>query len=137
MKIYHTFRRLMQKNSIKLSRYFSMEPKNSLPYENDAIRITMKVIMDENSKMLISPLSGKKFIKNEKLEMYIILSSSTIQIINHKYSYVVYVSDKKYDKLINFFNEEVEKRREIFEKEIMSNIGYSMKNILNSINNEK
>jgi hypothetical protein len=114
-----------------------MEPKNSLPYENDAIRITMKVIMDENSKMLISPLSGKKFIKNEKLEMYIILSSSTIQIINHKYSYVVYVSDKKYDKLINFFNEEVEKRREIFEKEIMSNIGYSMKNILNSINNEK
>ena len=137
MKIYHTFRRLMQKNSIKLSRYFSMEPKNSLPYENDAIRITLKVIMDENSKMLISPLSGKKFIKNEKLEMYIILSSSTIQIINHKYSYVVYVSDKKYDKLINFFNEEVEKRREIFEKEIMSNIGYSMKNILNSINNEK
>ena len=83
--------------------------------------------------MLMSPLSGKKYIKNEKLGMYIILSSSTVQIINHKYSYVVFISDKKYDKLINDFNIVVEKRREIFEKEILGNINMSMKSILKTL----
>ena len=65
--------------------------------------------------------------------MYIILSSSTVQIINHKYSYVVFISDKKYDKLINDFNIVVEKRREIFEKEILGNINMSMKSILKTL----
>jgi hypothetical protein len=61
-----------------------------------------------------------------------------VQIINHKYSYVVFISDKKYDKLINEFNIEVEKRRELFEREILGNINVSMKSILKTLNeNEK
>ena len=87
-----------------------------------------------DSTMLISPLSGKKYIKNEKFGMYIILSSSTVQIINHRYSYVIFISDKKYDKLINEFNVEVEKRRQFFEKEILGNINVSMKSILKTLN---
>ena len=95
---YHLFRRQMQRNYIYVQRLLTLKDSNSSPYENDAIRITTKLVNDKDSTMLISPLSGKKYIKNEKLGMYIILSSSTVQIINHKYSYVVFISDKKYDK---------------------------------------
>lgn len=134
MELYHKFRRLMQRNYIWVSRIVTPSTVESSPHENDALRITSKLVKDKDSTMLISPLSGKKYIKNEKFGMYIILHSSTIQIINHKYSYVVFVADKKYDKIVQEFNIEVERRRELFEKEILGNINHSMKSIIKTIN---
>lgn len=134
MGLYHKFRRLMQRNYIWVTRVATLSNVDSSPYENDAIRITQKLINDKDSTMLISPLSGKKYIKNDKFGMYVILHSSTIQIINHKYSYVVFVADKKYDKILQEFNIEVELRRELFEKEILGNINHSMKSIIKTIN---
>lgn len=134
MGLYHKFRRLMQRNYIWVSRIVTPSTVESSPHENDALRITSKLVKDKDSTMLISPLSGKKYIKNEKFGMYIILHSSTIQIINHKYSYVVFVADKKYDKILQEFNIEVERRRELFEKEILGNINHSMKSIIKTIN---
>jgi len=134
MGLYHKFRRLMQRNYIWVTRVATLSNVDSSPYENDAIRITQKLINDKDSTMLISPLSGKKYIKNDKFGMYVILHSSTIQIINHKYSYVVFISDKKYDKIINEFNIEVENRRQVFEKEILGNIQHSMKSIIKTLN---
>ena len=134
MGLYHKFRRLMQRNYIWISRVGTPSTVESSPHENDALRITSKLVKDKDSTMLISPLSGKKYIKNEKFGMYIILHSSTIQIINHKYSYVVFVADKKYDKIVQEFNIEVERRRELFEKEILGNINHSMKSIIKTIN---
>lgn len=134
MGLYHKFRRLMQRNYIWVTRVTTPSNVDSSPYENDAIRITQKLINDKDSTMLISPLSGKKYIKNDKFGMYVILHSSTIQIINHKYSYVVFISDKKYDKIINEFNIEVENRRQVFEKEILGNIQHSMKSIIKTLN---
>jgi hypothetical protein len=131
---YHMFRRKMQRNYIYVHRLLTPKDTNTSQHENDAIRITSKLVNDMDSTMLISPLSGKKYIKNEKFGMYIILSSSTVQIINHRYSYVIFISDKKYDKLINEFNVEVEKRRQFFEKEILGNINVSMKSILKNLN---
>lgn len=131
---YHLFRRKMQRNYIYVQRLLTPKDTNTSQHENDAIRITSKLVNDMDSTMLISPLSGKKYIKNEKFGMYIILSSSTVQIINHRYSYVIFISDKKYDKLINEFNVEVEKRRQFFEKEILGNINVSMKSILKTLN---
>ena len=123
----------MQRNYIYVQRLLTPKDTNTSQHENDAIRITSKLVNDMDSTMLISPLSGKKYIKNEKFGMYIILSSSTVQIINHTYSYVIFISDKKYDKLINEFNVEVEKRRQFFEKEILGNINVSMKSILKTL----
>jgi hypothetical protein len=123
----------MQRNYIWVTRVATPSNVDSSPYENDAIRITQKLINDKDSTMLISPLSGKKYIKNDKFGMYVILHSSTIQIINHKYSYVVFISDKKYDKIINEFNIEVENRRQVFEKEILGNIQHSMKSIIKTL----
>jgi hypothetical protein len=134
MGLYHKFRRLMQRNYIWVTRVATLSNVDSSPYENDAIRITQKLINDKDSTMLISPLSGKKYIKNDKFGMYVILHSSSVQIINHKYSYVVFISDKKYDKIINEFNIEVENRRQVFEKEILGNIQHSMKSIIKTLN---
>ena len=83
--------------------------------------------------MLLTPISGKRYITNESQQISIILSSSSVQIINHTYSYTVFLSDKEWQKLLDVFNEEVEARRKVLEAEITSNIKHSLQNILVNI----
>ena len=64
---YHLFRRQMQRNYIYVQRLLTLKDSNSSPYENDAIRITTKLVNDKDSTMLISPLSGKNTSRTKSL----------------------------------------------------------------------
>lgn len=128
----HTLRRLIQKWSISVIRLAQVPEKKS-EYERDAINISKKLIKKSDTVLLLTPISGKRYITNESQQISIILSSSSVQIINHTYSYTVFLSDKEWQKLLDVFNEEVEARRKVLEAEITSNIKHSLQNILVNI----
>jgi hypothetical protein len=75
----------------------------------------------------------KKYIRNEENDIFVILDSNNVQVINHIYSYNVLLSDKSWEFLTSYFNNEVERRRIEFEREITSNIQHSLKNILTKL----
>ena len=89
-----------------------------------------KLIKNEESILLMAPISGKRFVKNEKMGIYVILEGRSVKVINHIYSYSVVLSEKTQNKLISFYDDEIEKRRIEFEKEITANTKHSLKNIL-------
>ncbi len=128
----HTLRRLIQKWSISAIRLLQVPEKKS-EYERDAVNICKKLIKLSDSVLLLTPISGKRYITHETQQISIILSASSIQIINHTYSYTVFLGDKQWQKLIDVFNEEVEDRRKVLEEEITSNIKHSLQNILVNI----
>ena len=128
----HALRRLIQKWSISVIRLAQVPEKKS-EYERDAINISKKLIKKSDTVLLLTPISGKRYITNESQQISIILSSSSVQIINHTYSYTVFLSDKEWQKLLDVFNEEVESRRKVLEAEITSNIKHSLQNILVNI----
>lgn len=128
----HSLRRLIQKWSISVIRLAQVPEKKS-EYERDAINISKKLIKKPDTVLLLTPISGKRYITNESQQISIILSSSSVQIINHTYSYTVFLSDKEWQKLLDVFNEEVEARRKVLEAEITSNIKHSLQNILVNI----
>jgi len=128
----HTLRRLIQKWSISAIRLVQVPEKKS-EYERDAVNICKKLIKLSDSVLLLTPISGKRYITHETQQISIILSASSIQIINHTYSYTVFLGDKQWQKLIDVFNEEVEDRRKVLEEEITSNIKHSLQNILVNI----
>ena len=128
----HTLRRLIQKWSISAIRLVQVPEKKS-EYERDAVNICKKLIKLSDSVLLLTPISGKRYITHETQQISIILSASSIQIINHTYSYTVFLGDKQWQKLIDVFNEEVEDRRKVLEDEITSNIKHSLQNILVNI----
>lgn len=78
----------------------------------------------------MAPISGKRFVKNEKMGIYVILEGRSVKVINHIYSYNVVLGEKAWNKLMSFYDDEIEKRRIEFEKEITANIKHSLKNIL-------
>ena len=121
----HTFRRFVQKQMIHLFRYVSTEQEKSV-YERDCIAVCKKFINQPDSIMLLTPISGKRYIRSEKNEIFIILESHRVKIINHVYA----INDKSWNQIISLFDNEVEKRREEFESQITSNIKSSLQKII-------
>jgi hypothetical protein len=83
--------------------------------------------------LLLTPISNKRYIRNEELQIFVILENSSVKVINHVYSYTVFLEQKLWNSITLVFDTEVEKRRESFEKEITSNIKHSLQNILKNI----
>ena len=103
--------------------------------EQYSIDICKELITRQSSKLSFAPKSLKRIIKNDESKMFILINNSTIHLINHVYSYSVYIeSSDLYSELLEIFDAELERRREELEFEITSNIQHSLKNILLKLN---
>lgn len=112
------------------------DPKAQITDEEKFARqICDKMIVHPDSKLNYSPLTTKRIIKNETLNMYIVMENHTVHVINHVYSYSVYFQDSTaFNELKERFDDVMEKRREVLETEIRSNIQHSLKKILDKLN---
>ena len=73
--------------------------------------------------MLISPISQKRYIKNDHKRIFIIFEPNrTLTIVNHQYSYTIDLHPKACERLVHIFDNEVENRRSAMELEIKSNV---------------
>ena len=122
LKIYLKFRGITR---INMSSVDKNEIKSSA--------ICRRLISHPDSKFLIAPLSHKRFIKNDPLGMFIVLSNNRINITNHIYNYDVNLSPAISDKLNDMFDNKVELLRQTFETEIKSQIKHSLTTILEKL----
>jgi len=107
------------------------EPKEE---EIFALEICKKLIVNTNSKLTNAPISFKRFIKNDDNNMFIVINNRTISLINHVYSYNVFIeSFEHYSDICELFDNEMEKRRQELEDEIKNNIQHSLKEILKKV----
>ena len=132
----HSVKRWIQKNYIRFHRkLIDIEDAEKKKYDqrDGILRIAKKLIKANESILLMAPISGKRFVKVEKMGIYIIIEGHSVKVINHIYSYNVYLREKHWSELTSFYDNEIEKRRMEFEAEITSNIKHSLKNILTEI----
>ena len=81
-------------------------------------------------------MSGKRYIKNEPLDLFCILDHGTISLTNHVYHYDVVVNDRNWERLSKMYDGKVETIRQEYEDQIMSQIEHSLENIKNKIKNQ-
>ena len=106
-------------------------------YEKECISVCKALIHKETSVLLLSPISGKRYIKSHDEQLFIIIESNLITIVNHQYSYNINIWGKPLETIIRMFDIEVEKRREAMEMEIRSNVKHSLANIFKNLSDEK
>ena len=106
-------------------------------YEKECISVCRALIHKEASVLLLSPISGKRYIKSHDEQLFIIIESNLITIVNHQYSYNISMWGKPLETIIRMFDIEVEKRREAMEMEIRSNVKHSLANIFKNLSDEK
>jgi hypothetical protein len=111
------------------------DPQPPVPEEvNTCINIVLKVLDYPDTELVLAPISKKRFIVNKKKKMSITVADRSICIINHIYSYTVYVeNDECYDKVLKKFNDRSEAKTIQLENEISSNIKHSLLDILNKL----
>ena len=111
------------------------DPKKPLPAdERITYEICRKVLDDSDSKLTLAPLSNKRFIKNESKDMFIVLHDHSVKLINHIYSYSVYISDTSlYVELVEKFDKKLDDERMKLEIEINNNINHSLEDILKKL----
>jgi hypothetical protein len=125
--------KILYKFYLKLKERFDPTPT---PNEEElyCVEICKKLIPNNESKLTNAPLSNKRYIKNDEKDMFVVIYGRSISLINHIYSYNVFIeNDKLYDEVLEMFDNELEKRRLELENEIKSNIKHSLKSILNKV----
>jgi hypothetical protein len=134
----HKLNRFFQRTAIKTFRLLNPNiDKHASDYDHEAFSIAKRLISKRETTLLISPISGKRYIKSDDNQLFIIIESHQMTIVNHQYSYNIDVAGKSFEKLSQVFDAEVEKRRENMEAEIRSNVKHSLSNIYKNLLNEK
>jgi len=128
------FKRLRIKLYLFVIRFFNPKYKEYNDNEIKSSAICRKLINNPDSIFLIAPLSNKRYIRNEKLGMFIVLSDNRINITNHIYNYDIMVPSPLSDKLCRMFDSKVEESREKFEAGMRSQIQHSLLTILQKLN---
>ena len=135
----HKFKRFTQKVAIGLFRMTDPSkyeaPKNE--YEIETLAICKRLASRKTSVLLLSPISGKRYIRSKDNQIHVIIEGHLVTIVNHSYSYVIPMEGKSHDRLIRMFDMEVEARRNVMEAEIRANIKHSLSNIYQNLINEQ
>ena len=125
--------RLLFKIYLNLKEIFDPTPPVT-EEEIITVEICKKLISDSESELTYAPISGKRFIKNESKHMFVVIEHHTINLINHVYSYSVYLSkNSDYNEIVVSFDKILEDKRQCLEDEIRSNIQHSLQTILKKL----
>jgi hypothetical protein len=135
----HKFKRFTQRIAIGMFRMLDpskyQAPKNE--YEIEALAICKRLAGIKDSTLLISPISGKRYIRSKDNQIHVIIEGHLVTIVNHSYSYVIPMEGKSHERLIRMFDMEVEARRGVMENEIRANIKHSLSTIYKKLVNEQ
>lgn len=105
-------------------------------HEKTAFKICLKLISDKNSDFMIAPMSQKRFIINEKLNLFILIDYGRVEITNHIFHYDVKLSIRDYERITYLYDTETEKRRTNTEMTIKSNIKNTLEKVYEAISKE-
>jgi len=135
------FKRIFKKFKIRFSTLGRSSlrtgtPEDIEPYEKTAFKICVKVISHSDSEFMIAPMSNKRYIKNEKLGLFVIIDYGRVEITNHVFHYDVKLSKRDFERIIYLYDTETEKRRTATEDEVKGNIKNSLVNVYEKISNK-
>jgi len=137
-RIFKFFKRLAIRRIVKARTQFDYQDPGLLGDVHICKAICRKLITSEGSKFLIAPLSSQRYIKHSELGIFVILDDKKISVINHEYYYSnILMSNRDWDKLTKMYDTKVERIRQELKNEMKSQIKYSLKNILDRVDNSK
>ena len=85
----HSIKRFVQRAAIKTIRMTDPNKQDMVhsEYETEAFAICRNLINRKDTTLLISPISGKRYIESDDKQLFIIIEHNQITIVNHQYSY--------------------------------------------------
>jgi hypothetical protein len=132
----HYIKRCSQRLKISLLKKFEPNKyvKTVTETESQVISIFRKLIKQKDTILFISPISNKRYLKNIKLKIFMVIESHNVSIINHVYGYDISINTYSYNKIINLFDIRIDNDICLLESQYNNNIKYSLNDLNNKIN---
>jgi len=130
------FNRFYKRFKVKMAQHMRNNMKTHEEvdlHEKTAFKICVKLISDKDSDFMIAPMSQKRFIINEKLNLFILIDYGRVEITNHVFHYDVRLSNRDYERITYLYDTETEKRRSNTEITIKSNIKNTLDKLYEAI----
>lgn len=108
-------------------------PKDKTGYEKITCSIVRQLVNHPDSKFTMAPLSGKRYIVNKTLDIFLIIEGSKVEITNHVYHYVTTLGDRDIEKITTHYDRKVENQRISHEEQIKSQISNTLQSIYDKI----
>lgn len=137
-KLRKVLRRLLKKIKLKFVKWerghniFRPESEKT-GHEKMCTAICRTTMKHPDSKFSIAPLSEKKYIINETLDIFVVILENKIEITNHVYHYIISLEDREISKLKRMFDNRLESIRAKYEDEIKSQINNSLSRIFEKV----
>ncbi len=132
------FRRIYKRFKVRMSRIGRSSAMKTYEevelHEKTAFKICVKLISDKDSDFMIAPMSQKRYIINENLNLFIILDYDRVEITNHIFHYDVKLSKRDTERILYLYDTETEKRRSNTEMKVKENIKITLVKVLDAIN---
>jgi hypothetical protein len=133
-KLFNRFYKRFKVRLNKIGRSSSLKTYEEVElHEKTAFKICVKLISDKDSDFMIAPMSQKRFIINEKLNLFILIDYGRVEITNHVFHYDVRLSNRDYERITYLYDTETEKRRSNTEITIKSNIKNTLDKVYEAI----
>lgn len=133
------FRRQYKRFKVKFYRWergsFLKTYDEDSGYEQICTAILRKMINHSDTKFTIAPLSGKRYLINKTLDIFIIIEDQKVEITNHVYHYVIKLAKRDAEKITKQYDKKVDEIRTQYEKEIKSQITNTLHKIYDKISN--
>ena len=130
-------KRLYIKLRILYRKQYYKSNKDSLNgFHRTPLFICMKLLKVADTTLLIAPVSGDKYIYNERLGMLVSLFGSSGTIVDRTYSYDIQMGQRDWDTIERVFSQEMEKRTKKVEEEITRNVKHSLTTVYGKLNKE-
>lgn len=131
------FKRLRKRLFIRFKKFERNMFKDTFEYTGYEVictAIVRKMINHKDTKYTIAPLSGKRYLVNKTLDIFVIMEDSKVEITNHVYHYVITLPKKNMEKLVNQYDKKVDEERIMYENQIKSQIDNTLHKIYDKIN---
>jgi hypothetical protein len=133
-KLFNRFYKRFKVRLNKIGRSSSLKTYEEVElHEKTAFKICVKLISDKDSDFMIAPMSQKRFIINEKLNLFILIDYGRVEITNHVFHYDVRLSNRDFERVTYLYDTETEKRRSNTEITIKSNVKNTLDKVYEAI----
>ena len=137
MDLSYWFKRFIKRQYVKfqlnLRKTQFGDIEEEVEYRRTCLAICRNLIKRPDTQLLVTTISGKRYIRNEQLGMFVVLQERHINIVNHVYNYSVFLSLREWERLMYVYDHENERRRLDYEEKMKSQIDHSLHKILETL----
>lgn len=110
--------------------------KNLPELQACAVDIAVKTMRNPMSKLYYDLISQECYIKREDVtgNIYVFIESKNVKIIDTVFGYDIPINNRTEEYLTWVFRKELSHRRTMFKKEALSKVDFSLKTVLDKIN---